>query len=95
MQQSDQVQLVHRPTLISAPTTMVVPAGRSIAGMVADLASQAHTGVVMVDVDGVPVPRARWETTIPAAGAHVMVWTRVHGDDKNPLAIVLSIVVIA
>lgn len=89
------IQVVSKTALVGSPTFSAAPFGKSLAEIVAGRLAGAKVGARLVEIDGEPLPRERWETTFPQPGAHVLIYTSVHGDDKNPLATILSIVVIA
>ena len=92
---TDNLQVTTRPTLISAPKMVTMEPGSCLADIVARQLCGGAVGAVLVEVNGVPVERERWEKFCPSPGDHVLVYTSVHGDEKNPLATIISIAIIA
>lgn len=85
-------QIVLSPAPFKAPRILAVPEGMSIRQIV--YRSGCHDPAVTVEIDGVPVPRDRWDETPPAA-SHVLVSVPVHGGGgKDPLRTLLTIAVV-
>ncbi len=84
--------IIVSPAPFRAPRVVTVPEGLSVYQIV----MRAGCGCpgVTVEIDGDPVPRARWHE-LPPAGAHVLIGVPVHGGGgKDPLRTLLTIAVV-
>ena len=96
----DDRQIIISPSVFLAPKVMQAPEGLTIMQIVTRMyeVSGVPTACryydVLVEIDGVPVPRSGWDM-IPSADAHVLIHAPVHGGGrKNPLRTVLTILVV-
>ena len=96
----DDRQIIISPSVFLAPKVMEAPEGLTIMQIVTRMyeVSGTHPACryydVLVEIDGVPVPRSRWDV-IPPADAHVLIHAHVHGGrGKNPLRTILTILVV-
>ena len=85
-------EIIISPMPFHAPQVAHVPHGASIHEIVASLYPDLY---VIVEVDGVPIPRAEWRI-VPSVDSHVLISVPLHGGGggKNPLRTLLTIAVI-
>ncbi|MYH69590.1 MAG: hypothetical protein F4147_05680, partial [Gammaproteobacteria bacterium] len=72
----------------------VPDAGATLLDVLSQLGEPPH-GPLIVTVNGLPVPAARWETHLVFPGDLVLCRARLKGGDTNPLQVVLMIGVLA
>ncbi|MCK9341596.1 MAG: hypothetical protein M0P37_07625, partial [Synergistaceae bacterium] len=88
---SDNREIIVSPMAFHAPQVAQVPHGATIREIVASLYPDLY---VIVEVDGVPIPRDDW-WKVPPTSSHVLISVPLHGGDgKNPLRTLLTIAVI-
>ncbi len=86
-------EIIVSPLSFHAPQVAQVPHGASIHEIVASLYPDLY---VIVEVDGVPIPREKWGV-VPSIDSHVLISVPLHGGGgggKNPLRTLLTIAVI-
>ena len=92
----NSLTLTTRPLAISAPIVRQIQAGRDIAAIVSEAMRGRVSDAVCVDLNGYPVPASSWALVAPKADDHLLIYTKLHGGEgKNPLHVLMTIVVIA
>ena len=86
-------EIIVSPLSFHAPQVAQVPHGASIHEIVTSLYPDLY---VIVEVDGVPIPREKWGV-VPSVDSHVLISVPLHGGGgggKDPLRTLLTIAVI-
>jgi len=84
-------EIIVSPLAFHSPKVAHVPYGATIQEIVAVLSPDLY---VIVEIDGVPIPRDKW-SVVPSVDSHVLISVPLHGGDgKNPLRTLLTIAVI-
>ena len=85
-------EIIVSPLAFHSPKVARVPYGATIQEIVAVLSPDLY---VIVEIDGVPIPRDKW-SVVPSVDSHVLISVPLHGGGggKNPLRTLLTIAVI-
>jgi len=74
---SDSREIIVSPMVFHAPQVAHVPHGATIQEIVAVLSPDLY---VIVEIDGVPIPRDKW-SVVPSVDSHVLISVPLHGGD--------------
>jgi len=94
----DERSVIVSPAPFRAPRILKVPHGQTVREIVCRMYDSVPPAFrdfrLIVEVDGVPVPRERWDL-VPEVNQHVLVSVPVHGGGgKDPLRTLLTIAVV-
>lgn len=86
-------EIIVSPMPFNSPKVVAVAHGSTICDIVNQLYPDTY---VIVEIDGVPIPRDRWHL-VPPVDSHVLISVPLHGGGgggKNPLRTILTIAVV-